>query len=151
MKEECGLLGCGTVWLLLRADVSEDHVAFIILVTRIIELETTLAVSSNRSTLRLPVVFLRSVLRLLLTANVVPSSPILVTLMMEAILSSETSVLTRATRRNFSEDGILHSHRSEASNLTKIKELYMLTSSLYIFLCDSHNKQRLLPQTAVSS
>jgi hypothetical protein len=35
---------------------------------------------------------------LLLTANVVPSSPILVKLMTEVILSSETSVLTRATR-----------------------------------------------------
>jgi hypothetical protein len=33
------------------------------------------------------------VLRLLITANVVPSSPILVTLMTEAIRSSETSVL----------------------------------------------------------
>jgi hypothetical protein len=37
--------------------------------------------------------------RLLVTANV-PSSPILVTLMMEALSSSEMSVLARATRRN---------------------------------------------------
>jgi hypothetical protein len=44
-------------------------------------------------------IFLRSVRRLLVTANVVPSSPILVTLMVEALVSSETSALTRATRR----------------------------------------------------
>jgi hypothetical protein len=43
-------------------------------------------------------------------ANVVPTSPILVTVMMEVIIFFETSVLKRATWRNIPEDGILHSH-----------------------------------------
>jgi hypothetical protein len=34
--------------------------------------------------------------------------------MMEVIRTSETSVLTTATRRNIPQDGIVHSHRRES-------------------------------------
>jgi hypothetical protein len=70
---------------LVRTDVSEERIGKIIRVARNGQLGTTLAVTSNRSTLRITV----------------PSSRIFVTLMIEAIRSSETSVLTRPTRRSY--------------------------------------------------
>jgi hypothetical protein len=82
-------------------DVLEERIASIMKGKRIGELGTTLTVSNKRSMLRRNttyieyIVFLLSVLWLLVTANVVPNSPILVTLIMEVIHSSETPVLTK--------------------------------------------------------
>jgi hypothetical protein len=92
---------------LVRTDVSEERSTSMFRVTRIGELGTTLAVTNNR------ILFLCSLRRLLVTANVVPSSSIVVTLMMDSLRSSEMSDLTRATWHNIPEDGIFHSHRRE--------------------------------------
>jgi hypothetical protein len=83
---------------LVRKDVLEERIASIIRVTIIGGLGATLAAISNRS--KLHRVFLRSELRLLIPVNVAPTSLILVTLMMDAIRSSEMLVLTSATWRH---------------------------------------------------
>jgi hypothetical protein len=92
----------------LRTDVSEEIIASIFRVTRIDELGTTLGETSNY----------RSMLWLLVTSNVLPSSSILVTLMMEAIGFSEKWVLTRAIRRNIPASGIFVVAAVKTSNHT---------------------------------
>jgi hypothetical protein len=84
---------------LVKTDVSEELSAYITRVTRIGELGTTIAITNNQRTLlvlALHIVFLRSVRLLLVTPNVVHSSPILVTLIMEVLGSSEMSVLNKS-------------------------------------------------------
>jgi hypothetical protein len=63
------MLRCVT---LVRTDVSEVRSAYIIRVTRIDEIGTSLSVTSNRLTRFTYMVFLGSLRQLLVTANVVP-------------------------------------------------------------------------------
>jgi hypothetical protein len=73
---------------------------------------------SRRGILRRVALVRTDVLRLLVTANAVPSSSILFTLMMEALGSSETSVLRRIKLRQIPDDGILHTHGRENLKIT---------------------------------
>jgi hypothetical protein len=66
---------------LVRADVSEERTVFIIRVT--VAEQKALAASNNRS----------SAIRLLVSANVVPSLPILVTLLMRRYVPSKRRFL----------------------------------------------------------
>jgi hypothetical protein len=102
---------------LVRTDVSEEHSASFITVTRIGELGTTIGVTSEKISI------FRSVRRLLVTANVIPSSPILVILMKEALSFSETSVLTKVTTE-------VTSQKTPFFIVTAVK-----TSNLYMSTC----------------
>jgi hypothetical protein len=78
---------------------------------------------SSGMLLHVALVFLRSMFRLLVTADV-PSSAILITLMREAICSFKMSVITRATQCNVPEDGILQSRHCQNLKPYTVNKLF---------------------------
>jgi hypothetical protein len=92
---------------LVRTDIYVESIVSIIRIEIIRELETTLVLTSNRC-----IVFLRSVLWFLVTVNVVPSSQIIITVMMKTKHCSVTSDLTRATRRNILDESTVYNSKS---------------------------------------
>jgi hypothetical protein len=85
--------------VLVRTDFLVERITSIIMVTKLSDL-TTSTVTSNTT----------------------------VTMIMGAICSSETLVLTRVTWHNTPEDGIFHSHRRE--NLKSDKGYHEITGSI---------------------
>jgi hypothetical protein len=108
---------------------------------------------SNRATDK-KYVLVRSVRGLIVTAKLT-SSPILVILMMEALSSSETSVHTRATRRNFPEEAILHSHCRENLISYMIRNVLKIGVVWDVTPCGScknrHSKELSVTSSVVSS
>jgi hypothetical protein len=92
---------------LVRTDVSEERSASIARVTKIEDLGINLVLTIKRSTLRIN------------TANVVPSSLILVVLIMEEVRSSETSYLTRSDGVTSSNDAFFIVTAGKTLNVTK--------------------------------
>jgi hypothetical protein len=114
---------------LVRTDDSEERSALIIKLARIGEVGT-LVITSNGHT---------SMLRFLIIRNVDSNSSILLTLMIKALRSSETSVGTRDIWRNISKDRIFHNHlRSNLKSCT-ISSLFAYNNkALYDFHSVSH-------------
>jgi hypothetical protein len=73
------------------------------------------------------------VLLLLVTAKVVPSSPILFTLMTEEIRSIATSVLRRVTLRHIPEEGILQTYHG--------LNISIMIAYIHTFICMKYNIQ----------
>jgi hypothetical protein len=119
------------IWRLVAlvwTDVSGERIASIIRMTGVSDLGTTVAITSNRS-----------VLQLLVIANVVPSSMILFSLMMEVIFSSETTHLTRAIHpksRNSSRHFCVSTFETYSYILYYIEQFISFSCTILMILCN---------------
>jgi hypothetical protein len=117
---------------LVRTGFSEERVSSIVIIERISDLGTTKTKLTS---------LLRNVIQLLVTANIVPSSLILVTLMIEALRSSEMSVLTRATPCHIPEDGIFHLNFVTVVHEFQPSNMYERPATLPVVSPTAHNLQ----------
>jgi hypothetical protein len=102
--------------LLLRSYILEERITSIIRVRGIGELGTTLAVTSSRS--------------MLIIGNIVPSLPILVTLTMEAICSSETWFLQEPHGATSQKTAFFIVTAVKTTNLTMNSGIRILVNAL---------------------
>jgi hypothetical protein len=115
--EECRLLECSTVWL-VRTGVSEERIAFIIMVTRFTEL----------------CLFLRSVLQLLDTANV-RSSVILGCAMISPNVGSYNSHTPLYPRRRHSSRTIRFCTSQKVPSSRRQGDIYTLAMTMPQQVC----------------
>jgi hypothetical protein len=105
-----------------RTDDSQEFITSIIRVERVSEPGKTLAITSKPKDAAKK--YFAACFSVLVIANVVPSMLILSTLMMVAILSSESSVLRRTTRHHIPVGGILH-ETLHYEFISYIRNIYM--------------------------
>jgi hypothetical protein len=125
---------------LVRNGVSEELSASFIRVTRIGELGTTLAVTSN----------LRTLCWFHVTASFVPSTPILVTLMKEELSSSETSVLNEPHGVTSQKTPFFIVTAVKISNLTRVIYSHKKHPSLSQFFQSGNKDISLMQEISIT-
>jgi hypothetical protein len=89
--------------------------------------------------------------QLLVTANIISRSLILFTLMMDEMYSSESSVLTRATRRHIPEDDTLHCQRSESPKSYEKNEFLLFICYIILNVSQLYYMKLFCHESAIGS